>query len=166
MGIGSISMICSWIFHLSKLWKAKFFILCDVSVEAAGAIWNSWEWKNLWSMLLYCRHRCCCCCCQVLPMWENSASAWLKWTASTGLMSVRRTTSRATPRSRFTGEWRDANLGAGSILRDPGIMQNVPVMRGEPSLGGNRLSYPFITASSDATYPSERPWLFHAMWLR
>ena len=28
------------IFHLSKVWKAKFFMLCDVSGEAAGEIWN------------------------------------------------------------------------------------------------------------------------------
>ena len=42
VGIGSII-----IFHLSKLWKAKVFILCDVifiSGEAAGEIWN-------WSLL-------------------------------------------------------------------------------------------------------------------
>ena len=30
------------IFHLSELWKAKSFILCDVNIsgEAAGEIWN------------------------------------------------------------------------------------------------------------------------------
>ena len=41
MGIGSVT-----IFHLSKLWKAKFFILCDVTslVRAAGEIWY-------WSLL-------------------------------------------------------------------------------------------------------------------
>ena len=44
MRIGSII-----IFHLSKLWKAKFFILCDVIflVRLQGKFENdhSWEWK-------------------------------------------------------------------------------------------------------------------------
>ena len=46
------------IFYLSKLWKAKFFILCDVIflVGLQGKFLNdhSWEWKlgyNAWRML-------------------------------------------------------------------------------------------------------------------
>ena len=39
------------IFHLSKLWKAKFFILCDViflvRLQGGFDIDHSWEWKSL-----------------------------------------------------------------------------------------------------------------------
>ena len=39
------------IFHLSKLWKAKFFILCDatfqVRLQGKFEINRSWEWKSL-----------------------------------------------------------------------------------------------------------------------
>ena len=38
------------IFHLSKLWKAKFFILCDViflvRLQGKFEIDHSWEWKG------------------------------------------------------------------------------------------------------------------------
>ena len=42
------------IFHLSKLWKVKFFILCDViliSGEAEEEIWN-------WSLMVWVTHWC------------------------------------------------------------------------------------------------------------
>ena len=44
MRIGSII-----VFHLRKLWKAKFFILCDVifleRVQKKFEIAHHWEWK-------------------------------------------------------------------------------------------------------------------------
>ena len=42
--------ICISIFHLSELWKAKFFILCDVLIlvglQGKSEIDHSWEWKG------------------------------------------------------------------------------------------------------------------------
>ena len=41
------------IFHLSKLWKAIFFILCDVKflvrLQGKFDIDHSWEWTDAWS---------------------------------------------------------------------------------------------------------------------